>query len=93
MRFVRIGLIPELASTKLLPMIVGFSRALELMLTGKTIDAQEAERIGLVSRVVPHDRLMEEAVSSRLGYRFQSDRVVTGDQEADVGQPGRDRYP
>jgi len=63
MRFVRIGLIPELASTKLLPMIVGFSRALELMLTGKTIDAPEAERIGLVSRVVPHDRLMEEAVS------------------------------
>jgi len=63
MRFVRIGLIPELASTKLLPLIVGFSRALELMLTGKTIDAQEAERIGLVSRVVPHDRLMEEAVA------------------------------
>jgi enoyl-CoA hydratase/carnithine racemase len=63
MRFVRIGLIPELASTKLLPMIVGFSRALELMLTGKTIDAQEAERIGLVSRVVPHDRLIDEAVA------------------------------
>ena len=63
MRFVRIGLIPELASTKLLPMIVGFSRALEMMLTGKTIDAQEAERIGLVSRVVPHDRLLDEAVS------------------------------
>lgn len=63
MRFVRIGLIPELASTKLLPLIVGFSRALELMLTGKTIDAQEAERIGLVSRVVPHDRLMDEAVA------------------------------
>jgi enoyl-CoA hydratase/carnithine racemase len=63
MRFVRIGLIPELASTKLLPMIVGFNRALELMLTGKTIDAQEAERIGLVSRMVPHDRLMQEAVA------------------------------
>lgn len=63
MRFVRMGLIPELASTKLLPMMVGFSRAMELMLTGKTIDAQEAERLGLVSRVVPHDRLLDEAVA------------------------------
>jgi enoyl-CoA hydratase/carnithine racemase len=70
MRFVRMGLIPELASTKLLPMIVGFSRALELMLTGKTIDAQEAERIGLVSRVVPHDRLLEEAVGLAADMAF-----------------------
>jgi enoyl-CoA hydratase/carnithine racemase len=45
MRFIRMGMVPELASTKLLPLIVGFSRALELMLTGKTIDAKEAERI------------------------------------------------
>lgn len=63
MRFVRMGLIPELASTKLLPQMVGFSRAMEMMLTGKTIDAAEAERIGLVSRVVPHDRLLDEAVA------------------------------
>jgi enoyl-CoA hydratase/carnithine racemase len=70
MRFVRIGLIPELASTKLLPLIVGFSRALEMMLTGKTIDAQEAERIGLVSRVVPHDRLLEEAVALAADMAF-----------------------
>jgi enoyl-CoA hydratase/carnithine racemase len=63
MRFIRMGIIPELASTKLLPLIVGFSRALELMLTGKTIDAAEAERIGLVSRMVPHEKLMDEAAA------------------------------
>lgn len=63
MRFIRMGLIPELASTKLLPLIVGFNRALELMLTGKTIDAEEAERIGLVNRTVPHERLMDEALA------------------------------
>jgi len=63
MRFIRMGMVPELASTKLLPLIVGFNRALELMLTGKTIDAQEAERIGLVNRTVPHERLMDEALA------------------------------
>jgi enoyl-CoA hydratase/carnithine racemase len=62
-RFIRVAMVPELASTKLLPLIVGFNRALELMLTGKTIDAQEAERIGLVNRTVPHERLMEEALT------------------------------
>jgi enoyl-CoA hydratase/carnithine racemase len=61
-RFIRMAMVPELASTKLLPLIVGFNRALELMLTGKTIDAREAERIGLVNRTVPHEKLMDEAV-------------------------------
>ncbi len=78
MRFVRIGLIPELASTKLLPMLVGFSRALELMLSGKTIDAQEAERIGLVSRVVPHDRLMDEAVAVASEIAFNPTESLLG---------------
>jgi 2-(1,2-epoxy-1,2-dihydrophenyl)acetyl-CoA isomerase len=63
MRFIRMGIVPELASTKLLPLIVGFNRALELMLTGKTIDGAEAERIGLVNRMVPHEKLMDEALA------------------------------
>ena len=44
-----------------LPHIIGLSRALEMMLSGELIDAQEAERIGLVRKVVPQDKLMDEA--------------------------------
>lgn len=63
MRFIRVGGVPELASTNLLPRIVGLGPAMELMLTGKTIDAHEAGRIRLVNRVVPHDRLLDDAVA------------------------------
>ncbi len=62
-RFVRIGLTPELGSTYFLPQIVGLGFAAELILTGRIIDAAEAGRIGLVNKVVPHDRLLEEARS------------------------------
>ena len=41
--------------------IVGLSRALEMMLSGEMVDAAEAERIGLVSRVIPQERLLDEA--------------------------------
>jgi 2-(1,2-epoxy-1,2-dihydrophenyl)acetyl-CoA isomerase len=63
MRFVRVGVIPELASTHILAHIVGQGQALELMLSGRIIDSAEAGRIGLVNRVVPHDKLMEKAVA------------------------------
>lgn len=63
MRFVRVGVIPELASTHILSHIVGMGQALELMLSGKIIDRAEAARIGLVNRVVPHDKVMEEALA------------------------------
>lgn len=70
MRFVRVGVTPELASTHLLPHIVGLGHAMELMLTGKIIDGAEASRIGLVNRVVPHARLMEDAVSTAQEIAF-----------------------
>jgi enoyl-CoA hydratase len=58
---IKLGILPGYAGTQRLPRIVGKARALELLLTGATIDAQEAARIGLVNRVVPASALMVEA--------------------------------
>lgn len=57
---VKLGIGPGYGGTVRLPRLVGRGRALELLLTGQMIDAQEALRIGLVNRVVPGDRLLEE---------------------------------
>ncbi|MBS0344125.1 MAG: enoyl-CoA hydratase, partial [Proteobacteria bacterium] len=52
--------------TQRLPRAVGKSKAMDMVLTARMMDAQEAERAGLVSRVVPFDKLMEEALSAAL---------------------------
>lgn len=62
LRFVKVGIVPELGSSKLVPMRVGFGKASELMLTGKTILAEEAAEIGLIDRVVAPDALMDAAL-------------------------------
>jgi enoyl-CoA hydratase len=58
---VKLGIAPGYGGTVRLPRIVGKARALELLLTGEMIDAEEARRIGLVNRVVPAERLLAEA--------------------------------
>ncbi len=58
---VKLGLLPGYGGTVRLPRLVGKGRALELLLTGGMIDAAEAHRIGLVNRVVPQEKLLEEA--------------------------------
>jgi len=60
--FVMIGLIPDLAGFYFLPLRVGLPKAKELMFTGRLFDAQEAEAMGLVNRVVPHEALEKEVM-------------------------------
>lgn len=59
--FVRIGVTPEFGSSYFLPRLIGYGKAAELAFTARTFDAREAERIGLVDRVVEDGKLMEEA--------------------------------
>jgi enoyl-CoA hydratase len=60
---VKLGIAPGYGGTVRLPRLVGKARALELLLTGDLIDAEEARRIGLVNRVVPADQVVGEAES------------------------------
>lgn len=55
--FIKIGLVPDSGSTWLLPRLVGVTRAMELMLTGRRLSAQEALDLGIVNQVVPADQL------------------------------------
>lgn len=60
-RFIKMGVVPELASSHFLPLRVGFGQASELMLTGKTILAEEAVEIGLVDKLAEPEQLMDMA--------------------------------
>jgi enoyl-CoA hydratase/carnithine racemase len=61
MPFVKLGLVPEAASSLLLPRLIGPQRAAELLLLGQPFDAATAARLGLVNRVVEEDALQQEA--------------------------------
>jgi enoyl-CoA hydratase len=60
---INLGIMPGAGGTQRLPRFTSKAKAMDLCLTARTMDAQEAERAGLVSRVVPLDRLMEEAMA------------------------------
>ena len=63
---IKLGVIPGAGGTQRLPRAVGKSKAMDMCLTARMMDAAEAERAGLVSRVVPLDKLMEEALGAAL---------------------------
>jgi 2-(1,2-epoxy-1,2-dihydrophenyl)acetyl-CoA isomerase len=69
--FGKIGLVPDSGATWFLPRLVGAARAAELALVGDPVSAEEALRMGLVSRVVPADGLLAEA-------RSVADRIAAG---------------
>jgi enoyl-CoA hydratase len=60
---ITIGIIPGMGGTQRLPRAIGKAKAMEMCLTGRMMDAAEAERAGLVTRVVPADRLMDETMA------------------------------
>jgi len=61
---IKLGIIPGAGGTQRLPRAVGKAKAMDLVLTGRMMDAAEAERAGLVSRIVPADKLMDEALAA-----------------------------
>ena len=63
---IKLGVIPGAGGTQRLPRAVGKSKAMDMALTGRMMDAAEAERSGLVSRVVALDKLMEETLGAAL---------------------------
>ncbi|MEN3952130.1 enoyl-CoA hydratase [Iodidimonas sp. SYSU 1G8] len=61
---IKLGVIPGSGGTQRLTRFVGKSKAMDMCLTGRMMDAQEAERSGLVSRIVPNDQLIDEALKA-----------------------------
>jgi enoyl-CoA hydratase len=63
---IKLGIIPGAGGTQRLPRAVGKSKAMDMVLTSRMMNAEEAERVGLVSRVVPLDKMMDEALGAAL---------------------------
>ena len=61
---IKLGILPGAGGTQRLPRAIGKAKAMDMCLTARMIDATEAERAGLVARVVPADRLLDEAIEA-----------------------------
>ena len=79
---IKIGVIPGAGGTQRLPRAVGKSKAMDMALTARMMDVTEAERSGLVSRVVPVDKLMEEALGAALVICSYSQIAVMAAKES-----------
>jgi enoyl-CoA hydratase/carnithine racemase len=78
---INLGVMPGIGGTQRLTRLVGKSKAMDMMLTGRMMDAAEAERAGLVSRIVPADKLIEEALSAAAKIAAQSPLAVMMNKE------------
>jgi enoyl-CoA hydratase/carnithine racemase len=73
---INLGVMPGIGGTQRLTRFVGKSKAMDMMLTARMMDAAEAERVGLVSRVVPADKLIGEAMAAAARIAGQSPLAV-----------------
>jgi len=69
--YIRMGLVPDIGATYSLPRIAGTAKAMELMLSGDTFDAAEAQQMGILNKVVPEEEVMKVA-------RELADRIAKG---------------
>ncbi|MFZ5566834.1 MAG: enoyl-CoA hydratase [Pseudomonadota bacterium] len=79
---IKLGIIPGAGGTQRLPRAVGKAKAMDMALTGRMMDAAEAERAGLVSRVVPLDKLMDETLGAALMICDYSQMAVMAAKES-----------
>jgi enoyl-CoA hydratase/carnithine racemase len=79
---IKLGVMPGSGGTQRLTRFVGKSKAMEMNLTGRFMDAAEAERSGLVSRVIPTDKLVDEAVATAAKIAEKSAIAVMATKEA-----------
>jgi enoyl-CoA hydratase len=73
---IKLGIIPGAGGTQRLPRAVSKAKAMDMCLTGRMMDAEEAERSGLVSRIVPADKLMETALAAAAAIGSMSPPVA-----------------
>ena len=79
---IKIGIIPGAGGTQRLPRAIGKAKAMDLALTGRMMNVEEAERSGLVSRVVPLEKLMEETLAAALVICSHSQLAVKAAKES-----------